>query len=166
MCFRFKEIITAVSTTGAGIVQSVQRLATGWTVRGSNPGGGEIFRTNPDRPWGLPGLLYNGYRLFPGGKAAAAWRWPPTPSRAEVKERVELNLHSPYGLSWPVLRWNLAVSTTDINYCRERKVQITVVVFLSVLALRNWGTVRKYQRVWCTGCEINPGSPEWESGGS
>jgi hypothetical protein len=26
------------------------RLPTGWTVRGSNPGGGEIFRTCPDRP--------------------------------------------------------------------------------------------------------------------
>ena len=23
--------------------------ATGWTVRGTNPGGGEIFRTCPDR---------------------------------------------------------------------------------------------------------------------
>jgi hypothetical protein len=31
----------------------------------------------------------------------------PTPSNAEVKERVELYLHSPYGPSWPVLRWNL-----------------------------------------------------------
>jgi len=60
-----------------------------WTVRGSNPGGGEIFRTRPDRPWGLPNFLYNGYRVFPGGKAAGAWRWPPT-SSAEVKERVEL----------------------------------------------------------------------------
>ena len=29
---------------------------------------GEIFRTFPDRPWGLPSLLYNGYRVFPGGK--------------------------------------------------------------------------------------------------
>ena len=35
---------------GAGIAQSVQRLATGWTVRGSNPGGGEIFLIRPDRP--------------------------------------------------------------------------------------------------------------------
>jgi hypothetical protein len=42
------------------LAQSVYRLATGWTVRGSNPGGGEIFRTCPDRPWGLPSLLYNG----------------------------------------------------------------------------------------------------------
>jgi hypothetical protein len=41
---------------------------TGWTVWGSNPGGGEIFRTCPDRPWGPPSLLYNGYRVFPGGK--------------------------------------------------------------------------------------------------
>jgi hypothetical protein len=31
---------------------------------------GEIFRTRPDRPWGPPTLLYNGYRVFPGGKAA------------------------------------------------------------------------------------------------
>jgi hypothetical protein len=33
----------------AGIAQLVLRLATGWTVRGSNPGGGEIFRIRPDR---------------------------------------------------------------------------------------------------------------------
>ena len=37
--------------------------ATGWTVRGSNPGGGEIFRIRPDRPWGLPSLLCNGYQV-------------------------------------------------------------------------------------------------------
>ena len=35
--------------------------------------GGEIFRTLPDQPWGLPSLLYKGYRVFPGGKAAEAW---------------------------------------------------------------------------------------------
>jgi hypothetical protein len=49
------------------------RLAKGWTFWGSNPVGGEIFRTRPDRPWGPPNLLYNGYRVFPGGKAAGAW---------------------------------------------------------------------------------------------
>jgi hypothetical protein len=53
------------------VAQSVQRLATGWTVWGSNPGGGEIFRTCPDRPWGPPSLLYNGYRVFRGGR-----KWP------------------------------------------------------------------------------------------
>jgi hypothetical protein len=46
---------------------------------------GEIFRTRPDRPWGPPSLLYNGYRDFPGSRAAGAW------------------LCSPSGLSWSVL---------------------------------------------------------------
>jgi len=32
------------------------------------PVGGEIFRTCSDRPWVPPSLLYNGYRIFPGGK--------------------------------------------------------------------------------------------------
>ena len=36
--------------TADGMAQSVQRLATGWTARGSNSGVGEIFRTGPDRP--------------------------------------------------------------------------------------------------------------------
>ena len=45
-----------------------------WEIRQLHVGnGGEIFRTCPDRPWGLPSLLYKGYRVFPGGKAAEAW---------------------------------------------------------------------------------------------
>ena len=35
---------------------------------------GRDFPPRPDRPWGSPSLLYNGYRVFPGGKAAGAWR--------------------------------------------------------------------------------------------
>jgi hypothetical protein len=31
----------------------------------------------------------------------------PPPSSAEVKERVELYLYSPFGPSWPVLGWTL-----------------------------------------------------------
>ena len=58
---------------GIGIAQSVYRLATGWTVGGSNPGGGEIFRTRPDRP------TQGRYRVFPGLKTAGVWCWPPTP---------------------------------------------------------------------------------------
>ena len=41
----------------AGRAQSVWRLATDWTVRGSNPVGGEIFRTRPDGPWDPLSLL-------------------------------------------------------------------------------------------------------------
>ena len=58
----------------AAIAQSVLRLATGWTVQGSNPGGGEIFRTRPDRLWDPPIILYNGYRVIPGVKVAEGWR--------------------------------------------------------------------------------------------
>jgi len=48
---------------------SVVSIATGYGLdKGSNPGGGEIFRTCIDRPWGPPSLLYNEYRVFPGGK--------------------------------------------------------------------------------------------------
>jgi len=35
------------------------------------PVGVEIFSICPDWPWGPPSLLYNGYRVFPGGK-----EWP------------------------------------------------------------------------------------------
>jgi len=36
--------------------------------------GGEIFPNHPNRPWGPPSILYKGYRVFPGNKAAGAWR--------------------------------------------------------------------------------------------
>jgi hypothetical protein len=70
---------------------------------------GEIFHTRSDRPWGPTNLLYNGYRVFPGGKAARVWHWTLTPSSAEVEERVELYLYSPSGRLWPVLRWTLSL---------------------------------------------------------
>jgi hypothetical protein len=81
-----------------------QRLATSWTVWGSNPGGGEIFRTRPDRPWVPSSLLYNGHRVsFPWVKRPGHGVHHPPPSKAEVKERVELYLYFPSGPSWLVL---------------------------------------------------------------
>jgi hypothetical protein len=80
------------------VAQSVKRLAAGLTVRGSNPGGGEIFRTCPDRPWGPPSLLYNEYRVFPGGKERPGRDADLSPHSSAVgHERVELYLYSPYG---------------------------------------------------------------------
>jgi hypothetical protein len=50
----------------------------------------QVLRPNlPPVQWVLCG--------FPGGKAAGAWGWQPTPSSAEVKEIVELYLYSPLG---------------------------------------------------------------------
>ena len=102
----------------AGIAQSVQRLATGWTVRVSNSGEGEIFRSRPDRPWGFPSRLCNGYQVFPGGNATGAWRRPPTLSNAKVKERVELlYLNSPYGPSWTLSGWTYIYIYTRVCVC-------------------------------------------------
>jgi hypothetical protein len=75
------------------------------------PGGGDIFPTRPDPVWGRPSLLHSGYRVIPGGKAAGTWRYLPTPSRSEVKERVELyfyflSMPSRHVIGLPLL-WNL-----------------------------------------------------------
>ena len=59
---------------------------TSWTVR-DRIAEGTRFSARPDRPWGPPSLLYNGYRVFPGGKmrpGRAADHSPP--SSASVME--------------------------------------------------------------------------------
>jgi hypothetical protein len=88
---------------GAGIAQSVQRLATGWAVRGSNPGEGKIFRTHPDRPRDPYSLLYNEHGVsFPRLKRPGRGVFHLLPSSAAVKERAELYPYFPCGRSWPV----------------------------------------------------------------
>jgi hypothetical protein len=47
------------------------RTRAAWSehCRGSNPGGGKVSRTCPDRPWGPPSILYSGPRVpFAGVK--------------------------------------------------------------------------------------------------
>ena len=58
----------------AGTAQSVQRLATGWTVRGSNPGRGRDF-LHPSIP--AVGPTQAPIQRVPGlsrGKTVGAWR--------------------------------------------------------------------------------------------
>ena len=66
------------SVCGGRVAQSVQRLATGWTVRDRIPVRTR-FSARPDRPWGPPSLLYNGYRVFPGGRGGRGVRLTPHP---------------------------------------------------------------------------------------
>jgi len=60
--------------------------------------GSEIFLTHLYLFWGQPSLLYGGYRVSsPGGlrsKAVELWPLSPTPSSAEVEERVKLYVFS------------------------------------------------------------------------
>jgi hypothetical protein len=66
--------------------------------------GGEVSRSRPDRSWGPPSLLHNGYRVsLPGVNRPGYGVNHPPQSNTEVKERVELHLYSPSGPSWPVL---------------------------------------------------------------
>jgi len=48
------------------------------------PVGGEIFRSCLDRPWGPPSLLYNGYRVFSGGKKRPGHDADPSPPSSAV----------------------------------------------------------------------------------
>ena len=70
--------ISKISIRGPG---SVVGIATAYGLDG--PGmesrWGEIFRTSPDRPWGPRSLLYNGYRVFPGGKVLPGRDAEPSP---------------------------------------------------------------------------------------
>ena len=54
--------------------------------------------SRPDRPGGQPSLLYNGYRIIPGDKAARAWHAHPPHLAPRLKKE-----YSPSGPSWPVL---------------------------------------------------------------
>jgi hypothetical protein len=132
--------------------QSVQRLATGWGVRGSNPGVGKIFLTCPEWPWGPPSLLYDGYRVFPGGKAAGAWPWTSTTSRAQVKERVELYLYSPTGPSWHVLRWTLLYYTITVIRISLKSIEGSGLSSRSCKFSVSWKLIchyAKYSGEWC-----------------
>ena len=91
---------------------------------------------HPSTPLPLPpSLMHIGYRLFPGSKAAGAWR-PLTPSSAEVKWRVELDICSPSGPSWPVLVWPLTFTFLW-----------TASYWLATDAVANWGLKRYGQPV-------------------
>jgi hypothetical protein len=65
---------------------------------GSNTGEGEIFRTCPDRPWGPHSLLYNGYRVFPGGTAAGRGDDHPPHLGPKLKKEKSYTSTLPLGL--------------------------------------------------------------------
>ena len=99
----------------------VYQLATGWTVRGSNPGDGEIYRTSPDRTWCPPSLLYKGTGSYSGVKRPGCGLGHLYPSNAEVEERVELYLYSPSGPSWPVLGWTVPFTSPSLIVLLQMK---------------------------------------------
>jgi hypothetical protein len=73
-------------------------------------------------PWGPPSLLYNGYRIKRQGSGADQ---PPPPS-TEVKERVELYLHSPPRPSWSVIGWSLPYMMQNILTPLDKYIPVNI----------------------------------------
>jgi hypothetical protein len=145
--FRDVSSVHAYNNTSTRIAQIVQRLVTGWTVRGSNPGEGEIFRIRPHRPWGSSSLLYNEYLVIPGGKRTRRGVDHPHPSSVEVKEREEL-----YVYSFSVPYWQVTVRTlsfyitTPDGWWTHTFQAVKVILFLVhiCVASSSWGTAAKW----------------------
>jgi hypothetical protein len=81
----FTTICGRHSFSAGRVAQSVQRPAMGWTVWRLNPGGGEIFRTRPDRPGAHPASCTMGTGPFPGVKRPGRGADHPPPPSAEVE---------------------------------------------------------------------------------
>ena len=66
-------------------VKLVVHIVTTGLVKVKSLANRRIFRTWPERPWGPPSLLYNGYRIFSRGKERPGRDAnPPHPSSAMV----------------------------------------------------------------------------------
>jgi hypothetical protein len=94
-------------------------------------------------PWDPPIVLYNGYRFFPRGEAAGAWCWPPTPSSAEVKGRVELYIYTlSLWASWPVLGWSLPLPLLYIE--TSERTQKHCATFQTTSGLNDTAAITSY----------------------
>ena len=97
-----------------------------WRVRASKPDGrGKTFRTRPDRHWGSPSHLHNGYWVsLPGVKR-------PPPSSSEAKEKVEL-----YLTLWAFIAYWFSMCIVVIFHVHF--VIVCIVVIFSVIVLCEW----------------------------
>ena len=102
--------------------RQVSCLRTSWQVKTYlcpqfEPRQEKIFIPSPQRPdrlWCHTALLNCVPFYFTASKVAGAWRWPPTSSSAEIKERVELQIYYTPGPSWPVPGWHLPLPFTHV----------------------------------------------------
>ena len=128
---------------GAGIAQSVQRPATYWTIRVSNPGGSARFSAPVQTgPGARPDSYTMGTGSFSGVKRSGRGVDRLPQSSAKVKERVELYLYSPSGPSWPVIGWLLSLPITWLH----SSVKIRRKHFISVFGTLKHGGANRIHR--------------------
>jgi hypothetical protein len=101
----------------------------------------DLGPAQPPIQW-LPGLSR--------GKAAGAWRWLPTPSSTEVKERVGLHIYSPSGTSWLVLGWTLTFLSV-LFYCIRRAEKYTgkIIQIITLILIRSSSCVLHFRLSAC-----------------
>jgi hypothetical protein len=87
-------------------LRSIINTLSGLTIRGSNPEGGEVFHTRPQRPWDKPSLYTKGTVYFPSLQRPAPGVAHPHPSMVEFKERVALHIYSALGDVTVLWRFN------------------------------------------------------------
>jgi len=95
--------VSEVCSRSVFLFYVIQRLATGLTVRGSNPEGAKFsvpVQTGSDAH---PASYTIGTGSFSGVKRPGRGVDYPLPSSTEVKDGIELYLYSTSGPSWPVL---------------------------------------------------------------
>jgi hypothetical protein len=106
-------------------------------VQGSNLGGGKIFHTRPDQPWGPASLLYNGYRVsFLWVKRRRHGIHHPCPFSTCIKNEWGYTSTPPLGV-YGLLRVNFNFVNLPVN--REfqiiplwiKQFLLSVVIFLS-----------------------------------
>jgi len=110
----------------------------------------QILKQPPNHN-GPPSLLYDEHRVIPGAKAAKARRWPPTPSSAEVKERVQLYLYSSF---WTFVACSRADSTfftpnqnsnkilPVISGIKDRRASLYVLLLMQSRRVKNGWSVK------------------------
>jgi len=103
---------------------SIVGIATGYGLDGPgwNPGWGrDFFRACPHRPWGPPSLLYNGYRVFSGGKERPGRDAVPLPPSSAVVMKV---------YSYTCTRTTGRTACTEPQCLYKGDLYLTVVLYL------------------------------------
>ena len=147
-CRHFGDILPATCGPGSSV-----GIATGYGLDGpgSNPDGGEIFRTCPHRPWAPSSLLYNGYRVFPGGKERPGRDADPSPLLVPWSWKGRA---IPLFPLWAVRPVQSLSACTRVHFTFTFTLPTGHAVFLDCLAPEVWDT--KGPETSAKNCQLSP----------